>query len=131
MVSAGDGDAFVPAAVGPAYGLGRLTAASDYGRDLLEAFAAQGIRVEQLHPEYAPGQFEVSVAAESPVHAADTSVLHQLVADARGPGAGSPASRRGGIDCAAAAPDARIPASAAKRNRGLRVNAFRVWVVRE
>ena len=75
VVSAGDGDAFVPAAVGPGYGLGRLTAVSDYGRDLLEAFAAQGIRVEQLHPEYAPGQFEVSVAAESPVHAADTSVL--------------------------------------------------------
>ena len=75
VVSAGEGDAFVPAAVGPAYGLGRLTAVSDYGRDLLEAFAAQGIRVEQLHPEYAPGQFEVSVAAESPVHAADTSVL--------------------------------------------------------
>src|SRR6478736_4873094 len=75
VVSAGDGDAFVPAAVGPAYGLGRLTAVSDYGRDLLEAFVAQGIRVEQLHPEYAPGQFEVSVAAESPVHAADTSVL--------------------------------------------------------
>ena len=75
VVSAGDGDDFVPAAVGPAYGLGRLAAASDYGRDLLEAFAAQGIRVDQLHPEYAPGQFEVSVAAESPVAAADTSVL--------------------------------------------------------
>ena len=54
VVSAGDRHDFVPAAVGPAYGLGRLTAASDYGRDLLEAFAAQGIRVEQLHPEYAP-----------------------------------------------------------------------------
>ena len=75
VVSAGDGDDFVPAAVGPAYGLGRLAAASDYGRDLLEAFATQGIRVEQLHPEYAPGQFEVSVAAEAPVAAADTSVL--------------------------------------------------------
>jgi glutamine synthetase len=75
VISAGDGDEFVPAAVGPAYGLGRLAAASDYGRDLLEAFAAQGVRVEQFHPEYAPGQFEVSVAAESPVGAADTSVL--------------------------------------------------------
>ena len=36
---------------------------------------AQGVAVEQCHPEYAPGQFELSVAAESPVHAADTSVL--------------------------------------------------------
>jgi glutamine synthetase len=75
VVSAGDGDDFVPAASGPAYGLGRLAAVSDYGRDLLEVFAAQGIRVGQLHPEYAPGQFELSVAAEYPVDAADTSVL--------------------------------------------------------
>jgi glutamine synthetase len=75
VISAGNGGDFVPAAVGPAYGLARLGAVSDYGRDLLEAFTAQGIRVEQLHPEYAPGQFEISVAAESPVHAADTSVL--------------------------------------------------------
>ena len=36
---------------------------------------AQGVVVEQFHPEYAAGQLELSVAAESPVHAADTSVL--------------------------------------------------------
>ncbi len=84
VVSAGEGDDFVPAAVGPAYGLGRLAAASDYGRDLLEAFAAQGVRVEQFHPEYAPGQFEVSVAAESPVGAADTSVLVKATVRALG-----------------------------------------------
>lgn len=75
VISAGSGDAFVPAALGPAYGLGRLAAASDYARDLLHALVAQGIQVEQLHPEYAPGQFEIAVAAESPVDAADTSVL--------------------------------------------------------
>ncbi|MEP6648439.1 MAG: glutamine synthetase family protein [Lapillicoccus sp.] len=75
VVSAGDGDDFTPAAAGPAYGLGRLAAVSDYARDLLEALAAQGIHVEQLHPEYAPGQLELSVAAEPPVDAADTSVL--------------------------------------------------------
>jgi len=75
VVSAGDGNDFVAAAAGPAYGLGRLAAVSDYGRDLLEAFAAQGIRVEQFHPEYAPGQFELSVSPEAPVASADTSVL--------------------------------------------------------
>ncbi len=75
VVSAGPGDAFTPGAVGPAYGLGRLAAASDYARDLLHALTAQGVQVEQLHPEYAPGQFEISVAPESPVGAADTSVL--------------------------------------------------------
>ena len=75
VVSEGDGDAFSPAVTGPAYGLSRLGAAADYTCDVITALAAQGVVVEQYHPEYAPGQFELSVAAESPVHAADTSVL--------------------------------------------------------
>ena len=70
-----DGDDYVPAAAGPAYGLTRLTNVSDYSRDLLSALAEQGVAVEQFHPEYAAGQLELSVAPESPVHAADTSVL--------------------------------------------------------
>lgn len=60
---------------GPAYGMHRLTDLSDYLRDLLRALEEQGLAVLQLHPEYAPGQFEVSVAAEGPVAAADTTVL--------------------------------------------------------
>jgi glutamine synthetase len=70
-----DGEEYVPAAAGPAYGLARLTNASDYSRDVLTALADQGVVVEQFHPEYAAGQLELSVAPESPVHAADTSVL--------------------------------------------------------
>jgi glutamine synthetase len=69
------GEEYVPAARGPAYGLTRLTNASDYSRDVLSALAEQGVVVEQFHPEYADGQLELSVAPESPVHAADTSVL--------------------------------------------------------
>jgi glutamine synthetase len=69
------GEEYVPAATGPAYGLTRLTNASDYSRDVLSALAEQGVVVEQFHPEYADGQLELSVAPESPVHAADTSVL--------------------------------------------------------
>ena len=75
VVSAGDGDDFVSAAGGPAYGMSRLIGVSDYARDVIDALSAEGIRVEQFHPEYAAGQLEVSVAAESPVEAADTSVL--------------------------------------------------------
>ncbi len=75
VISAGDGDDFVTAAVGPGYGVSRLIGVSDYARDLIEALSAEGIRVEQFHPEYAAGQLELSVAAESPVDAADTSVL--------------------------------------------------------
>ncbi len=74
-VSLGDGDEFVPACKGPAYGMTRLVELSDYLRDLLSALAAQGLTVEQIHPEYAAGQYEVSVAADDPVGAADTAVL--------------------------------------------------------
>ena len=70
-----DPDAFVPALSGPAYGLTRVLEVSDYGRDLLEALDAQNVAVDQFHPEYAPGQLEVSVGAEDPVGAADTAVL--------------------------------------------------------
>jgi glutamine synthetase len=75
VVSAGAGDAFTPALVGPGYGLARLGDAAAYSRDVLTALRDQGVTVEQYHPEYAPGQFELSVASESPVDAADTSVL--------------------------------------------------------
>ncbi|RBY78896.1 glutamine synthetase [Geodermatophilus sp. TF02-6] len=67
--------AFVPALTGPAYGMTRHVEVSDYARDLLTALTAEGVGVEQFHPEYAAGQLEVSVAAEDPVAAADTSVL--------------------------------------------------------
>ena len=60
---------------GPGYGLNRLIDVSDYAIDVLEALDDEGVVVEQFHPEYAPGQLEISVAAESPVDAADTSVL--------------------------------------------------------
>lgn len=68
-------DEFVPACGGPAYGMTRLVELSDYVRDVLVALEKQGVDVEQLHPEYAAGQFEVSVAAGDPVSAADRSVL--------------------------------------------------------
>src|SRR4051812_41830040 len=68
-------DDFVPGLSGPAYGMTRHVEVSDYARDLLAALAAQGVVVDQFHPEYAAGQLEVSVAAEDPVAATDTSVL--------------------------------------------------------
>jgi len=74
-VVSSSGEEYVPAAPGPAYGLARLANASDYCRDVLTALDAQGVKVEQFHPEYAAGQLELSVSPESPVHAADTSVL--------------------------------------------------------
>ncbi|MEU9203511.1 glutamine synthetase family protein [Streptomyces sp. NPDC048332] len=64
-----------PATVGPGFGMTRFVEHSDYLREVLRALTGQGLDVLQLHPEYAAGQFEVSVAAEGPVEAADTTML--------------------------------------------------------
>ncbi|MEU9732927.1 glutamine synthetase family protein [Streptomyces sp. NPDC048002] len=71
---AAEGD-FVPAVTGPAYGATRQVELSDCTADLLSALAEQGVEVDQIHPEYAAGQFELSVGALDPVAAADISVL--------------------------------------------------------
>ncbi|MCF2527636.1 glutamine synthetase family protein [Yinghuangia soli] len=71
----GDGDRLTLPTEGPAYGMQRLVDCSDYLRDVLQTLDAAGLTVLQIHPEYTPGQFEVSVAAEDPVGAADSAVL--------------------------------------------------------
>lgn len=63
------------ATAGPAYGMTRLVDLSGYLADLLRTFRAQGVDVMQLHPEYAAGQLEVSVAPADPVTTADLAVL--------------------------------------------------------
>jgi glutamine synthetase len=77
-----DATAFEPAFGGTGYGLSRITGSADYVRDVLAALEAAGVRVEQIHPEYGPAQFEVSVAPQDPVSAADTCVLVKFVIDA-------------------------------------------------
>jgi glutamine synthetase len=69
------GDGLEPGCRGPAYGMTRAVELSAYLTALVEALAAQGVPVDQLHPEYAPGQFELSVAPTDPVGAADRLVL--------------------------------------------------------
>ena len=75
VLDAGAGDEFVPATSGSAYGMNRLIEVSDYCRELLEALEAQSLEVLQLHPEYAPAQFELSIAPADPVSAADEILL--------------------------------------------------------
>ena len=77
-----DRDAFTPAFGGTGYGLSRFVGAAEYVRDIVASLAAAGVTVEQIHPEYGPAQFEVSVAAQDPVSAADTSVVVKLVISA-------------------------------------------------
>jgi glutamine synthetase len=75
VVSAGTGDEFAPAGPAPAYGLTRLVALGDYLRRVVVALTGSGLSVDQIHPEYAAGQYEVSIAAGDPVGAADDLVL--------------------------------------------------------
>ncbi|MFC6080424.1 type I glutamate--ammonia ligase [Sphaerisporangium aureirubrum] len=73
--SVGGGDDFTPACAGPAYGMTRLTERAGYLRDIVGALTTAGVQVVQIHPEYAAGQYEISVAEDTPVGAADTAVL--------------------------------------------------------
>jgi glutamine synthetase len=102
MLSVADDDGFEAGTTGPAYGMTRLIELSDYCVDLLRALEAQGISVEQLHPEYAPGQFEVSVGAAGPLATADRNVLARQTIRAVGERHGlrtsfSPAVIAGGV----------------------------------
>jgi glutamine synthetase len=83
----GDRDA-TPAITGPAYGMTRVIELSSYVDDLLSALDSQGVPVDQFHPEYAPGQLELSVRASDPVAAADRTVLvrHTIQAVSRAHG---------------------------------------------
>jgi glutamine synthetase len=64
-----------PAHAQPAYGLEATRAAGDLLLAVARRLTAVGVEVEQLHPEYAAGQLEVSVGATAPVAAADRAVL--------------------------------------------------------
>ena len=81
MVGLDEAD-FQPAVGGTGYGLARFLEAADYLRDVADSLEAAGVRVEQIHPEFGPAQFEVSVAAQDPVSAADTNVLVKLIISA-------------------------------------------------
>ena len=59
----------------PAYGIEATRAAGAYLLALVRRLRALGVPVEQVHPEYSPGQLEVSVGVAGPVAAADRVVL--------------------------------------------------------
>lgn len=69
-----DGD-FVPAHQGPGYSDIALVRNHDFALDLLTAMQAQGLDLQQLHPEYADGQFEMSIAPRDPLAAADAAMV--------------------------------------------------------
>jgi glutamine synthetase len=98
----GTSDHFAPATVGPAYGMDRLIEVSDYCRDVLTALAEESVEVGQLHPEYAPSQFELSIEPAAPVTAADLILLARHTIRAVSHRAGmrcsfAPATTAGGV----------------------------------
>ncbi len=70
-----DDRAAVPVHKGPGYSSNAWALTHEFSADLLDALAAQGVRVSQLHPEYSDGQMEVSLGVADPLAAADWHVL--------------------------------------------------------
>jgi glutamine synthetase len=64
-----------PTHTGPGYSTRALSLIGDFLLDLVGDLEEAGIEVEQFHPEYAPGQFEVSIAPADPLRAADDLVF--------------------------------------------------------
>jgi glutamine synthetase len=70
-----DGDGFQPAHTGPGYSDIALVANHAFALDLVTTIEAQGLGLQQFHPEYADGQFELSIAPRDPVGAADAAMV--------------------------------------------------------
>jgi glutamine synthetase len=75
----GDGDSASVAHNGPAYGAVPLFELEEFCIDVVAALERVGIPVDQIHPEYGPGQLELSVGAVAPIAAVDRYVLTRLV----------------------------------------------------
>jgi len=78
-LASADDDAFAPAHRGPGYSDIALVENHPFALDLITALQAQGLGVQQFHPEYANGQFELSIAPRDPVGAADAALLTKQV----------------------------------------------------
>lgn len=61
------------------YGAAPFIDREEFFADLIGVAAAAGITLEQLHAEWGPYQYEVSIAPENPVRAADNAVLLKLL----------------------------------------------------
>ena len=61
------------------YGLAGVREYEGFVRDVTEAATASGVGIEQLHAEYGQNQFEISLAPQPPVAAADHLVLMRII----------------------------------------------------
>ncbi|MFC5691244.1 glutamine synthetase [Amycolatopsis mediterranei] len=76
VAPAGSADVLAaPGHPGPAYSPHALVGLDGFVAALLHDFAANGLRIGQLHAEYGVAQLELSLAATDPVSAADDQLL--------------------------------------------------------
>lgn len=79
FVLVGPDGAELPAQLWAQYGLAGVLEFEGFVRDVMEAANASGVAIEQLHPEYGRNQFEISMAPQSPVAAADQLTLMRII----------------------------------------------------
>ena len=78
VLTSADGTAYPRAGWTP-YGLGPVIDHEVFAAELFGEAAAAGLPLEQLHAEYVPAQFEISLPPASPLAAADGVVLARLL----------------------------------------------------
>jgi glutamine synthetase len=69
----------LPATLWAQYGLAGVLEHEGFVRDVTDAATSSGVAIEQFHPEYGRNQFEISLAPQSPVAAADQVVLMRII----------------------------------------------------
>jgi glutamine synthetase len=79
FVLVGPDGARLPSHLWAQYGLAGVLEFEGFVRDVTEAATAAGVAIEQLHPEYGANQFEISLAPQSPVAAADALILTRII----------------------------------------------------
>ncbi len=73
-----DGSA-LPAHLWAQYGLAGVLEFEGFVRDVTAAATASSVAIEQFHPEYGANQFEISLAPQTPVAAADQATLMRII----------------------------------------------------
>ena len=69
----------LPSTLWAQYGLAGVLEHEEFVRDVTRSAATAGVAIEQFHPEYGANQFEISLAPQPPVAAADQLVLMRLI----------------------------------------------------
>lgn len=79
FVLVGPDGAALPSHMWAQYGLAGVLEFEGFVRDVTDAATASGVPIEQFHPEYGLNQFEISLAPQPPVLAADQLVLMRII----------------------------------------------------